>query len=154
MLLVSTRYYAALMLFVLPVVAVLLLAGGTSPLQILFLYVVVVSEGAGLVYWILSKIMAGDYEPIFYPAPSEKSYFPDRNKAEALYEKVKSANKRSGDYRRYTRGEISKVLRDIVGEDSKQLSPELELLLNPPKEEKFDYVSTLDRVVTELESEQ
>ena len=109
MLLPSKAFYTALMLFVLPVVAVLLLAGGTTPLQILFLYIVVVSEGAGLVYWILSKIMADDHEPTFYPAVSEKSYFPDRNEAEALYEKVKSASKRSGDYRRYSRGEVARV---------------------------------------------
>jgi hypothetical protein len=148
----SRRFYAALILFVLPAVAVLLLlASGINPLRILFLYVVVVSEGAGLTLWTLSKIMTDNSIPVFYPNVSVKSYFPDRNKVETLYEQVRSASKRSGDYRRYTRSEISKVLRNIIDKDS--LSPELELLLNP-RAENFDYVSTLDRAVTELESEQ
>lgn len=141
-----------LLLFISPfAVLILLLASGINAPLILFLYVVIVVEGVGLVLWVLSKIMAEDFAPVLYPG-SSKYYFSDRNRAERLFDEVKSASKRPGEYQRYSRIEISRVLSDITGEDSH--SPELEFLLNPSKgsKDKFDYLSSLDHVVTELES--
>lgn len=153
---VSRRLHNILLLLISPfVVLILVLASGVNAPLLLFLYVAIVVEGVGLAMWILSKIMAEDVAPTFYQQVSSKSYFPDMNRAERLLMQVKSASRGSGDYRRYSRSEISSVLKDIINRDSEP-SPELEFLLNPEKAEKararFDYLSSLDHVITQLES--
>lgn len=153
----SKRFFASLFLFIVPVFALILAfpRGINGPL-ILLLYIVIVCEGGGLLMWTLSKIMADESAPIFHLDVAHREYFSDKNKAETIFEQLKSTRKRSGEYQRYCRTEISKVLRGIVGEDSEP-SPELEFLLNPPSEkkssDKFDYLSSLDHIITKLESE-
>ena len=144
--------YAPLLFFVLPVLALLIiLASGINAPLILMLYIIIVSEGVGLFLWVFSKIMGDEGMPSFYPATPYKSYFIDRNNAERLFEHIKSAKKDSGDYPRYARTEIARVLREIGGDEK---SPELEFLLNSTrKKDKFDYLSTLDHVVSKLERE-
>ena len=150
----NRRTYASLLSFVLPVAALfLILASGINAPLILLLYIVIVFEGAGLFLWILSKIMADEGMPGSYPATPYKSYLFDRNRAENLFNYMKSAKKSSVDSRRYSRMEIARVLRGIVDKDTEK-SPELEFVLNSTGEkDKLDYFSALDRVLSKLESE-
>jgi hypothetical protein len=148
--------YRPLLFFALPVaVLLLILVSGINAPLILLLYVVIVMEGGGLLLWIPSKIRRDEGSPRNYPPTPYRSYSWDRNKAEILLDQLKYAEKKPGESSRYYRYEIARVLQVIVTKDT-ELSPELEFLLKPPTGEdadKFDYLSSLDHVVTKLESE-
>ena len=150
----SQRSLAILfLLFVLPVaILTILLVSRVNAPSILFLYTIIVSEGAGLLLWLLSKIMADDGWDNIYPAgQSKNTFFPDRNAAEILFGHLKSASsRRGGEFQRYCRREIASALREITPDDA-QITPDFELLLNPASKEKFDYLSTLDRALKKLE---
>ena len=148
--------YTPLLFFALPVAVLLLvLVSGINAPLILLLYIVIVMEGGGLLLWISSKIRRNEGVPRYSQATPYRSYFWDRNKAEVLFDQLKYAEKKPVESSRYYRFEIARVLQSIVTKDTEQ-SPELEFLLKPPTgkdSDKFDYLSSLDHVVTKLGSE-
>lgn len=178
----SRRLLATCLLFVSPVIVLLLLFAGGAGFPLIILYAVVVIEGIGIAVWALSEIQP-DYVPTGDNYSTAYNYA-ERNKAEALAMYVKSAaKKRSSNFRQYSRGQVAQVVRNIVEESSiknqllsndspneqspavpeekTQFSIELDFLLHPPKDKKPevpskqpDYVSSLDHVLSEIETSQ
>jgi hypothetical protein len=209
--LLGFRPLLAVSLLVIPVLVLLLFVAIDASIPIIILlYSIIVIDGAGLAYWILSSL-GNDGDSSTLPerssgqldAEGHYHFYPSRNRAETLAVSVKSAsNRRPSHFRQYSREEIARVMKHIledtaprgfnyfplgVGEPANdngklipkpenRLSLELEFLLHhqherakkaksgketifeeeKPKpassEQRLDYLSSLEHVLSEIES--
>lgn len=147
------------------------IASGMSSSMVLVLYLSLVLEGLGLLYWVISGLHVENDSVLKDSIRGSKTFvYPDRNRAEVLASFIKSGLKRPSYTEHLCKIELSKVVKRIVDEVpsiSSQLSiksneieylPEFSFVLDPPDLEKIpsnssklDYLKCLERVVSEVE---